>query len=265
MSNLIKSNYIYINHDEKRIIDSDLNNNKITTVNFNRNFSVENNLPSSEQFNEGLKVVNMEKLLLEEKALLGEEVDKMMEDARKNAEEIILNAKEQALQITIDAKEDGRKEGYIEGFQEGSVEIEKLEKQLRDEIEKNTKEYEQQLAQVEPTFVEIMIGLIEKITGVVIEDKKEVILHLVNRVMTNTENSRNFIIKVSKDDFVFLQTNKDKIYGYLKDGVQIEVVEDMNLFKNQCIIETDSRIIDCSLDVQLTKLIGDLKLLANIY
>ncbi len=44
----------------------------------------------------------------------------------------------------------------------------------------------------------------------------------------------------------------------------IEIVEDVTMKKNQCIIETGSGMYDCSLDVQLENLIEEIKMLSCI-
>ena len=42
----------------------------------------------------------------------------------------------------------------------------------------------------------------------------------------------------------------------------LEIVKDATLERNQCLIETDGGIFDCSLDVQLENLIMDVKALS---
>jgi flagellar assembly protein FliH len=45
-------------------------------------------------------------------------------------------------------------------------------------------------------------------------------------------------------------------------NAQIDIVEDRTLSKNQCLVETDDGIFDCSLSVELTELKRKLQLLA---
>lgn len=47
----------------------------------------------------------------------------------------------------------------------------------------------------------------------------------------------------------------------VSEGVEFDITEDDSLKENQCIIETDQRIIDCSLDVQLQNLKDQIKML----
>ena len=54
-------------------------------------------------------------------------------------------------------------------------------------------------------------------------------------------------MRVSEADFPVVSYSKDAIRGYLSEGAQLEVVADKLLERNQCMIETESRIYDCSL------------------
>ena len=48
----------------------------------------------------------------------------------------------------------------------------------------------------------------------------------------------------------------------LKEGTELEITEDASLSANQCIIETDNKIVDCSLDAQLDNLREQIRMLA---
>jgi flagellar assembly protein FliH len=62
----------------------------------------------------------------------------------------------------------------------------------------------------------------------------------------------------------YLISRKNDLLNVLPTDATLRIVEEINLTKNQCLIETDQRVIDCSLDVQLNNLITDLKLLGGI-
>ena len=78
------------------------------------------------------------------------------------------------------------------------------------------------------------------------------------------EDCSSFIIRVSKADYEFLNSKKQELAAALPES-RIEILVDPMLQSMQCTIETDTRIVDCSLDVQLKNLLTDLKLLAGIF
>ena len=55
---------------------------------------------------------------------------------------------------------------------------------------------------------------------------------------------------------------KEYIEGLIDGSINVSI--DPQLIKNQCIIETEGKLFDCSLDVQMDNLIKDLKMLSAI-
>ena len=106
-----------------------------------------------------------------------------------------------------------------------------------------------------------LIEMVSHITGVSIEGMQGVLMHMINCAMRELDNSRNFVIKVSPDDYEEVLRNKDNIYGALNPGIQLEIFEDSKLSKMQCLIDTDNGIVDVSLDAQLDNLKKALKMM----
>ena len=107
-----------------------------------------------------------------------------------------------------------------------------------------------------------MISLISKITGVLCEDRKDVIIFLIDNALHNVSKSKNITIRVSDGDFANVDSAKDKLKEKLSSDAELDIAEDSSLSENQCIIETDSGIIDCSLDVQLDNLKEKIRLIS---
>ena len=124
------------------------------------------------------------------------------------------------------------------------------------------KEYNDLKAAIEPELVETITEVFRKITYTVAEDNKEIIIGLINGVMKNSDISNEFVIRVSPDDYRFLVNNQGKIYCAVSKEVNMDIVEDAAMKKNQCIIESDTGVYDCSLDIELNNLIRDIKLLS---
>ena len=55
---------------------------------------------------------------------------------------------------------------------------------------------------------------------------------------------------------------KKRLLAGISNNVTVEVVEDANLSQNQCLIETENGVFDCSVDVELRALSKTLQLLA---
>lgn len=198
---------------------------------------------------------------------------KMKQEAELEVLDMLNSAKEEADSIINDAKALAQKEKKAvlkkaeeDGYKEGMKKSEKAINTMKEEIivEKNmlNEEHELRLKNLEPQVVSLIITLIHKLTGVLLENRKEIIFYLVQQALYGAETSNNYIIRVSKDDYGYLQSKRTELLECVKEGTDLEIVEDILLSRSQCLIDADSRVIDLSLDVQLNNLTESLKMLA---
>lgn len=218
------------------------------------------------QFTGGLNVINMEDVLDEERQKLSEEAAAMGESviakARQEADAIIAEARNEAEEIRNQAYEEGKAQGIEEGKDQALSMMESQRANMQAEYNKMFQELKEQEENLEPHFAEIMAGLVQKITGVLCEDKKDVIIYLIDNALNNLESTKKIVLRVSKDDIAEVSAKRNDFVKGVKAGTEFEIIEDNSLSANQCIIETDNKIIDCSLDVQLDSLCDQIRMLA---
>ncbi len=187
----------------------------------------------------------------------------MLDEAEEQAEKIIEDAKQQA-EVEAQQLIDGYiRKGYDEGHEQAEQECAALKQELEDKIKQTEDDYEKQVSELEPAFVEILIKYVEKLTGIYAGERPEVIMHVIHQAMTKQTSCRNFIIRVSPQDYGNVINQQPEINLWLPEGSQVEVVEDKMLKEGGCLIETDTRIFDCSIETQLRSLKEDLRLLAG--
>lgn len=190
------------------------------------------------------------------------EAGRLLDEAEEQAEQIVENAKLEAEQKHDELIETYMHQGYAEGKEQAEQECSDLKKKLEQQIKDNEDDYEKQVSELEPAFVEILIKYLEKLTGIYAGERPEVIMHVIHQAMTKQTSCRNFIIRVSPSDYGNVINQKPEIMLWLPEGSQVEVVEDKMLSDGGCLIETDTRIFDCSIETQLRSLKEDLRLLA---
>ena len=185
-----------------------------------------------------------------------------MNSIKAQAEEILAQAQAQAGQIREEAKKEGFNSGTIESERQLTEKKQELEQQHAQLVKQLEEDYEQRRNDMEPQIVEALLAVFTEVTHTVSEDNKEIVLHLINNVLKNVENSHSYSIKVSPDDYNFVLNNQGKIYCAMNNEVNLDIVQDMALKQNECMIETDSGVFNCSLDVELHNLIKQIKLLS---
>ena len=204
------------------------------------------------------------------KELLDDAMEKaklLQDDARERAQKILADANAEAEQIRNKAQE----EGYAKGLEEGSMEamrradayLEKMNQERDQALEQAREEMKENVADTENQVVDVACALIEKLTGILVADYKPVMIYMINQVLNDEDASRKFIIRVSEDNYTYIADNEDRLSGAANPGISIEIFSDTKLKKGQCVIESDTGIIDLSMDVQVRNLITAIKLLSK--
>ena len=189
-----------------------------------------------------------EELLAEAQA----EIDEMRKEAEKN----ISFLKKRSI-------EEGRNQGYEEGRRQAMAELEAAQKELEQKARDMEQEYQSLIDELEPKFIQTLTGIYEEIFHVDLKGYKEILMHVIGNTIRQIEGSKDFLIHVNKKDYEVLLERKDELRkGLPTQGVSIELVSDATLHENECVIEANSGIYDCSLGVQLEELTRKLRLLS---
>jgi flagellar assembly protein FliH len=261
-----------VDGNDKKVIDSNGRIEEIKTISMatrafgellNKDKQSKESCVDSGIFTEGIKATVITQDLPENDMLLvQEQSNQIVSDAREQAANILEQASKEAEVTCQQLYQEAQSKGHEEGVQKGEAEVELVKRELDDLINNQNNDYQKQVEKLESQFADVISKLIEKITGIIVEDKKEVILYLIHNAMIKTDNSKSYVIKTSKEDYEYILSQKDELLSLVKGDISLDISFDSALNKNQCLIETDTRIIDCSLDVQLTNLVQDIKLLS---
>ncbi|MCI8495473.1 MAG: hypothetical protein HFI74_07310 [Lachnospiraceae bacterium] len=177
-------------------------------------------------------------------------------------EAIISDAQNQAEAI----KEQARNEGFAAGEQEGNakanVRLEELSRQLDEESRRLEEDYQQKIQELEPYLVDIISDIFEKVFHVQFDDKKEILIYLIQKVILSAEGTKEFQVRVSLKDYEFVEEHKKYITDQVGQAVHVEIMADAALQERQCMIETDSGVFECGMDVQLENLTKTIKSLS---
>ena len=289
MSNLIKNVYFTVDESDKRVIDSDIHGKdvhpeiyeqqqdaEIKPFNF-RQLSLdeetddENVNSQIDDFNEGMNIISVDEVREEEKQKLSEELEeeknRILSEAKEQAQLIVDEANNSAEEIKNQAFEEGKNQGLEEGRNQAFMQLEEQKNELEQEYEAKFKEVDQMAERLEPQYAELVVNLVEKLTGVVCADKKDVIIYLIdNALRTNVvngiEKTKKITLHISKEDMGIVSAKRDELQQQVGSDKELDIIEDASLMHNQCIIDLDSKIIDCSLDAQLDNLKEQLRMLA---
>jgi len=285
--NLFKQHCVSVDFEKTRVIDTnELAQKKIAELNQKMRESVRNSgLDEFEaEFTEGIEAFRVAQLLddagqeeFEESGVLkaqpvyegpSEEeirqmVEERLEEANRQAEEIVAMAQDEAINIRNQAHSEGLKQGYEEGAMKASAEFQAMEKELEKKAGALEKDYEMKIAQLEPAFVDAITSVYEQIFHIELKQYHEILIYLVESIMKKSDEDSQFMIHVSPKDYEFVLPKKAELLSNVnRENLRVEFIEDITVPERQCIIETENGVFDCGIDTQLTELKNRFKLLS---
>ena len=266
LSNLFKQQYVINLGNETRIINADDRFKQL-------------NIVQSEEDDDG---VVFEALELEEVFVEPEiRPEDILNEARAEAEGILAAARAEALQITNDANrradmlfEQKKQQGYQEGVSKLQDEIlerkaklqaeyDQMKLLLNQECEAVHAEYETKLDTLESDLVDVMIRVFHKVFHVQFDNKKQILLHLIKDTMLGIDAGKRFVVRVAESNYKFIESHVADIKEKIGNDVSIDVVNDRNLEESDCIIETETGVYNCGMDMVLSNLEKDIKSLCR--
>lgn len=191
------------------------------------------------------------------------QIDAQLEAAREEVEQIKSIARSEIEAEKRAAIEEGRNSGYNEGLAMAQNEAAKMRSELEAEKARLEAEYDQLIDELEPKFIETITDIYRHIFNVNLENDKDILIHLIDSTLRRVDSSKTFIVHVSQDDYDYVSKQKKELTETAVGGRgMVEVIEDITLRKNECMIETDGGIFDCGVGTQLEELTKKLKLLS---
>lgn len=255
MSNLIKSVYFNVESGNKKTIKPD---NDIKRFEYAQE---KDKMPEGFEFVPGINVLNIDEIIEEQHTHAYDTAEKILADARSEAAKIIASAREEAEKL----KEQARAEGYAAGFDEGNkaadVQLEAAKTELADRENILNEEYNNLVNELEPEFALVVGELVEKITGVVVEET-DVLHYLIDRTLKQLPVSESYCIHVCPEKIYEVEKCKDELKAALPEGAFFDIVSDESLNMGQCLVETPTHMLDCGLDTQLKNLKQELRIMS---
>ena len=200
-------------------------------------------------------------------AIVSAQAQEVLEAARREAENLksqaMIEVQQELEAMKNRAYEEGKAQGYDDGYGEAVAQVEEQKNQLAQERKRLEAEYQDLVEELEPRFVEALTDIYEKVFRVDLKKEQNIIMHLISSTMHKIEGSNTYLIHVSKEDYPYVSMKKNEVLvTSVSANASVEIVEDMTLGANDCIIETDGGVFDCGLGTQLKELSQKLRLLS---
>lgn len=191
---------------------------------------------------------------------LAEAENKMLEEARRKADRILTDAREQAEILRERGYNEGKESGYADGHREACIEQESILSQKLREIENNFTEVVNEVAVEKDKILEkyiddlkrISLAVAEKIIQTSLQSSGDIIKRMI---LTATDKIRKkqwakiYITKCETGVSMEIDAEFLEALSKLSDNVKLITMDNGEL--GTCIIELPDEIIDTSVGTQL--------------
>ncbi|KRG09756.1 hypothetical protein ACA30_15010 [Virgibacillus soli] len=203
-------------------------------------------------------------LVKEEQRIITEarnEAEKLIQQAEEQANIVIDNIKQQQEQwdfekkeLTKSAYEEGFQIGVNEGRQQGFDQYKLKIEQAKQVTDQSKIEYEQYIRNSEIVILELAIASAEKIIQTTFAEEPERFLPLVKSALKEVRNSKEIQIHVNPAQYELLLAEKAELETIFPQDVECFIYPDVDLKEYGCQIESEHGRIDANISDQLVEL-----------
>lgn len=277
MSNLIKYQFVNLKPDNAVLIDPEKSADKFVPLKKDSRVKIrsleeveeeerkkekqrEEEKKSSGKSSPDLSTAEIDEEMEKKREEAEKQSEQILEDARNRADALVAQAAEEADKIRETAKQEGFEAGRQEGLQQGEEEASKIRQELMEQSQSLLFEYDEMVSGIEPRYVDVLCSLIQKLTGVLMADNKDILLHLIRCGIADMDPARRYTIRVSPEDTMTAESCRRQI-SKEAGKVIIDIQEEKGLAKDECIIESENQMVDCGFKTQLNNMLTTLRML----
>ncbi len=176
------------------------------------------------------------------------ETEKILRDARAQAEEVRQKTYDSGYKNGYNK---GKDIGYAQGKREAKIEYEKLLSQVLKQKTDLEKQRHRLLLDVEEEIVNLSLSIAKKIVSHELDIQPEKVLSMVRYAIGECRAEGKRVLKVSPQDYDKVTNNKNTLCDSSNQGKELVIEKDERLSKGDCVIETDTGLVDAKIDTQL--------------
>lgn len=177
--------------------------------------------------------------------------DKIKTEVEKLALEKLKEIEERAYR---EAYELGKKEGHEQGIKDAQLMIENKLRDLESSIDYLGSLRLGLLEKNEAKIVELCYAFAEKIAHKEIQKDPAYIVGLIKKLATGIQEQLDTIVKVSKEDYDFIESMNQTFKRTIKLGKNTKLEVDEDLQRGDCVIETNYGVVDATFDARVQQL-----------
>lgn len=168
--------------------------------------------------------------------------DRIIQEAENEADRI----RDEAAKVLAEvegARETAKKEGFLEGRDEGMAQATEI-------ITKFESLKEEFYNKAEPEIISLVMEIAEKVIGRMVQDHREAIVSIVKQAVDSALGDR-VTIRLNPEDHKKVQPQIKELQEGLDKSRRLVFKEDDSISAGGCVVETEVGMIDAQLETQL--------------
>lgn len=175
-------------------------------------------------------------------------IHQILEEANKEARKIIQSAEAKALELKMNASEDGILEGFLRGEEEGRRLLEKAVEDAHVLLKEHLGNLEEAYRSSESNMVHLAMEIARKVLYKSLQIDEKWIMELAKEALERTVQQEGLILELAKEDFERIKSRVEELCA-LKKGV--EVTTNTALKQGDIIVHTDYGVIDGGVETKM--------------
>ena len=187
-------------------------------------------------------------------SLMDECIAAKIGEAQAQAGTILEGSRAESIEFANRTREEAQTQGYKDGHAEGKAQFEALTKDAQQIKAQAEAEYRDLMNGAEADAVELVMDIARKVIGKEMEVNRKNLLIMIKDAFDHCSNKDQAILKVSPDDFEYVNANRDALLT-MTDGIgHLEIKADLSMQPGSCQIETPLGNIDAGMETKLSKI-----------
>lgn len=219
---------------------------------------------------------NLENLKSESEKVITETeglVNEILEKARGEARSIISLAKEDAEQIVLQAEQEAQKllqEGYEEGLRKAQEEVkddqQKAIEQSKEILEEARRSKLEIISSAEEEIISLVIAITRKVIASELQMRPELIKNIVKEAVEILDSPENVKVSVNPEDIELLTEKlcSAELFEIGNKRMEISLKPDNRISRGGCIVESNSAIVDATMETRIQNIDNALKEVAVV-
>lgn len=178
-----------------------------------------------------------------------------LQDKIKELENSIESQREEAFQEGLAQGQEETATQLHEEFQEQFSQVnENFSQQLAEVVAQQLADRNNQFVALEPLVLTLALQVARKVIDTSIDSNQEIVERSIKKAIAHIAGRSDIIVRVSFDDQEFTQSRIDAICDTEDSIISVRVEGSANIAKGGCLIETETGIIDATIDNQIQEI-----------